>query len=397
MGLIGPGFIAEHHLDAVRRLEGVEIVGIAGSSPQSGRDRARVLGVRQAFDSYHDLLAEQQIDVVHNTTPSHLHYEISLAALRAGKHVISDKPLASTAWQCEELCEAAASAGVVAAVTFNYRGYAAVQQARTMAHGDELGQQVYIHGHYLQDWMADDHVFSWRIDPVCAGESAALIDVGAHWCDLAEYLSGSRISQVLADLHTAIPIRFSSGTSQTFAGPARDHGTPVEVHCEDLASLLLKFENGARGCLKVAQVLPGHKNDLQIEVCGRAASVRWEQEKPNELWIGYANAPNAVMSMQASLLAPQARAYASLPAGHPAGWPDAFRAVVSDIYDWIRADRTATRQPATLCTFEDAHRISVIIESMLESHKRGGVWIDVPQKNLEGTREIVAAAGGERR
>jgi predicted dehydrogenase len=210
-----------------------------------------------------------------------------MAALQAGKHVVSDKPLAMDVAQCRALHDAALRAKVAHVVTFNYRGNPLVQHARALVANGDVGKVTYVHGQYLQDWLADDRVWSWRMDPRKGGASAALLDIGSHWCDLAEHVSGLRITSVLADLHTVVPVRQRPVAN---GKPER-----VRVRSEDLASVLLRFGNGARGCLRVGQVLPGHKNDLQLEVNGRAASLRWLQERQNELWIGRYAQPDTIV------------------------------------------------------------------------------------------------------
>lgn len=379
MGLVGPGFIAAHHIDAVRRLGDTAVIGIAGSSLDSAKKRARELHVERAYASYQELITDPAIHVVHNTTPNHLHKEVSLAALRAGKHVISDKPLASSVQESRELFEAARNAGVAHVVTFNYRGHALVQQARAMIAKGELGAQVFVHGCYLQDWLTDEQTYTWRLDPKLGGASSALGDIGSHWCDLAEHVTGARITAVLADLHTAVPLRQAptvatkAFTKQTKTAKRRE----IRITSEDLASVLLRFDNGARGCLMVGQVLPGHKNDLRLEVNGRLASVAWQQEKPNQLWLGHHAQPNTLLSRDPALLDPAARGYTHLPAGHPDGWSDAFRNLIADAYAWIRQGGTPESKPAALPTFADGYRNSLVVDAMLRSHAAGGVWQDV--------------------
>ncbi|MGO4702496.1 Gfo/Idh/MocA family protein [Dyella sp. 2RAB6] len=379
MGLVGPGFIAAHHLDAVRRLGDVDIVGIAGSSLESAQARARELGVDRAYADYRELLADPAVQVVHNTTPNHLHREISLAALQAGKHVISDKPLASNLAESRELHEAARTAGVAHVVTFNYRGYPLIQQARAMIAKGKLGAQVFVHGCYLQDWLTDERAYSWRLDPKRGGASSALGDIGSHWCDLAEHVTGARIVAVLADLHTAVPVReVPAASPKAFAKAAKTAPRKkIKIASEDLASVLLRFDNGARGCVTIGQVLPGHKNDLRLEVSGREASLAWRQEQPNDLWIGHHAQPNTVLTRDPALLDPAARAYAHLPAGHPEAWPDAFRNLIADAYAWIRHGGAPAKKPSALPTFADGYRNSLLVDAMLRSHAAGGVWQDV--------------------
>ena len=376
MGLIGPGFIAAHHLDAVRRLGDVEIVGIAGSSLESAKKRARELNAGRAYTSYQELLADPTVHVVHNTTPNHLHREVSLAALRAGKHVISDKPLASSSQEARELHEAASKAGVAHVVTFNYRGYPLVQQARAMIAKGKVGPAVFVHGCYLQDWLTDERAYSWRLDPKLGGASSALGDIGSHWCDLAEHVTGARITAVLADLHTAVPVREApAALPKAFAGAAKSAPRrKIKITSEDVASVLLRFDNGARGCVTVGQVLPGHKNDLRLEVNGRLASLAWRQEQPNELWVGHHAQANTLMTRDPALLDPAARGYAHLPAGHPEAWADAFGNLLADAYAWIRRGGAPETKPAALPTFADGYRNSLLVDAMLKSHAAGGVW-----------------------
>jgi predicted dehydrogenase len=368
MGLVGPGFIAAHHLDAVRRLGYVDVVGIAGSSAVSAQRKAREWNVDQAYGDYRELIGDPVIEVVHNTTPNYLHFEVSMTALRAGKHVVSDKPLAVNAEQCRQLYVAAQEAGVAHVVTFNYRGNPLVQQARAMVAEGDLGKVSFVHGQYLQDWLSDENVYSWRMDTHQGGASAALLDIGSHWCDLAEHVTGLKITSVLADLTTVVPLRYSPSPGSP--GKRRR----VKVTSEDLASVLLRFDNGARGCLCVGQVLPGHKNDLQLEVNGRSASLRWRQERQNELWIGRYAQPDSVLTKDPTLLADEARRYAHLPAGHHEAWADAFCNVIADAYQWIGLGGVPKAKPAALPTFADGYRSARLIEAMLRSHAEGGVW-----------------------
>jgi len=379
MGLVGPGFVGAHHIDAVRRLGFVDVVAIAASSEASARKKADALGVAKAYGSYEALVADPDVHVVHNTTPNYLHVPVILAALARRKHVISDKPLAMTAGDARRLLDAASDAGVVHAVTFNYRGNPLVQQAREMIAGGELGDVHFIHGAYLQDWLLEETDFSWRLEPDKGGESSAVGDIGSHWCDLVQHVAGRRIVEVLADLTTVIGTRLKPVESiEAFARGGRDGRQAVSIRCEDLASILLRFEGGAKGSVSVGQVCAGHKNGLWFEVNGRRASVRWLQERQNELWIGRRDAANATLAKDPSLLAPAARAYAHLPGGHQEGWADAFCNVIRDVYSFIAAGRQMSdHRPPAFATFEDGYHAACIVDAILESHRRGAVWTSV--------------------
>jgi predicted dehydrogenase len=272
---------------------------------------------------------------------------------------------------------------VVHAVTFNYRGNPLVQQAREMVARGEVGAVHHVHGAYLQDWLLTPSDYTWRLDKAIGGESSALGDIGSHWCDLAEHVTGQRIEAVLADLTTAVPRRLKpSASTQAFDTASAGTREPVTVTSEDLATVLLRFDGGARGVVTVGQVCAGHKNDLSLEVHGATASLRWEQERADTLWVGRRETPSGVIVKDPALLHDAARAYVRLPGGHQQGWSDAFFNVMRDIYEVV-AGRGGARPPA-FATFEDGCRSARLIEAMLESHKGGGVWTRVAAPQMAG-------------
>jgi predicted dehydrogenase len=363
MGLVGSGFIGPHHLDAVRRISFARPIGVAGSSPEQARSKAVSLGLDRSYDSYHELIADPDIDVIHNCTPNHLHFEVNAAAIKAGKHIVSDKPLGMNRDESRELLRMAREAGVFHAVTFNYRGNPLVQHAR-YALRDNIGEPKFIHGHYLQDWLLYDTDYSWRLEPDKGGPASALGDIGSHWCDLAEHVTNTRITHVLAELTTTVPVR---------------QGKPIVV--EDLATVVLRFTNGAKGCFTVSQVAAGHKNDLVLEVNGSKASMRWRQEDQNELWIGHRNEANVVLAKDPNLMNGGGQAFASLPGGHQESWADAFHNIVTQIYASIINGTPAERGRISpvVATFEDGYRSNCITDAILASAKAGGVWTEVPK------------------
>jgi predicted dehydrogenase len=377
MGLVGAGFVGPHHVDAVRRLGFVDIVAIAGSNDESGRSKAEALGARKGYSSYQALLDDPDVQVVHNATPNYLHYEVTSAALSKGKHVVSDKPLAMTSGQAKRLVNEAQHAGVVAAVTFNYRGNPLVQQARAAIARGDIGTPHFLHGHYLQDWLLKDTDFSWRLDPEKGGPSSAVGDIGSHWCDLAQHVTGLRITHVLGDITTVVKKRKKPRGSREAFQVGSDDGEPVDVRLEDLASVLVRFDNGARGCFSVGQVCGGHKNDLVLEVCGAKASLRWRQEAQNELWMGHRDKANELLHKEPALLDADVRRYAHLPAGHQEGWADAFCNVMREIYRCIAEGPPYPALPPMAATFEDGFRANRIVDAILESAADGGAWTRV--------------------
>jgi len=381
MGLVGPGFVGAHHIDAVRRLGYVDVVAIAASSDASARKKADALGVPKAYGSYEALVADPDVHVVHNTTPNYLHVPVVRAALAAGKHVISDKPLAMTAADARLLLDAANEARVVHAVTFNYRGNPLVQQAREMIRAGEIGDVHFVHGAYLQDWLLEPTDFSWRLEPEKGGASSAMGDIGSHWCDLVQHVVGQRIVEVLADLTTVIGTRLKPAAStEAFARGGREGRQPVAIESEDLATILVRFDGGAKGSVSVGQVCAGHKNGLWFEANGRRGSLRWLQERQNELWIGRRDGPNAMLPKDPSLLLPAAQRYAHLPGGHQEAWADAFCNVMRDVYGVIVEGRPMSDpRPPAFASFEDGYHSACVVDAVLESHRRGSVWTRVAE------------------
>jgi len=374
MGLVGAGFVGPHHIDAVRRLGFVDVVAIACSSHESGREKAEALGVRKGYGSYQALLDDPDVQVVHIATPNHLHYEVTSAALAKGRHVVSDKPLAMTSAQAKRLVSEAQRAGVVTAVTFNYRGNPLVQQARLAIARGDIGSPHFLHGHYLQDWLLKDTDYSWRVDPEKAGASSAVADIGTHWCDLAQHVTGLRITHVLGDITTVVKKRKKPSASREAFQAGSGDGELVDIRLEDLASVLVRFDNGARGSFSVGQVCSGHKNDLVLEVCGAKASLRWRQEDQNELWIGHRDRANEILQKDPSLLDERVRPYAHLPGGHQESWADAFFNVIREIYTCVAAGPPYPALSPMVATFEDGFRANRIVDAILESAADGGAW-----------------------
>jgi predicted dehydrogenase len=378
MGIVGAGFVGPHHIDAVRRLGFVDVIAVAGSNDASAKAKAEALHVPRAYGSYEALINDPDVQVVHNATPNYLHYRVTAAAIAKGKHVISDKPLAMTAAESKKLLEQAERAGIVHAVTFNYRGNPLVQQARhAIARGD-IGKPHFLHGYYLQDWLSRDSDFSWRLEPDKGGASSALGDIGSHWCDLAQHMSGLRITHVLGDITTVVPARKRpKGSRDAFSAGAGGEDTElVDIQVEDLASVLVRFDNGAKGTFSAGQVCPGHKNDLVLEICGSAASVLWRQEQQNELWLGHRDRANEILQKDPGLIDADVRGYARLPGGHQEAWADAFSNLMRDIYGYIAAGPGAARPPA-IATFEDGYRANCVVEAILDSAREGGRWVRV--------------------
>ena len=379
MGLIGAGLVGPQHVEAVRRLGFVDVVAVAGSSEVSAQAKADAMGIPKAYGNYEALIDDPDVQVVHNCTPNYLHLPVNMAVIERRKHIVSDKPLAMNAGEAKQLLDAVNKAGVVHAVTFNYRGNPLVQQARALIAGGDLGSVHFIHGHYLQDWLIKETDFSWRIEPEKGGPSSAMGDIGSHWCDLVQHVSGLRIEAVLADLTTVIPTRRKPAAArETFTATTDNEGVPFTVEVEDLGSVLVRFENGCKGMFSAGQVCAGHKNDLVFEINGLGGSVRWKQERQNELWVGRRDDGNIEIAKDPGALAPSVQAYTHLPGGHQEGWATAFHNVLRDIYTFIASGKDPNDpRPPAFATFEDGYRINRIVDAILASSAAGGVWSPV--------------------
>jgi predicted dehydrogenase len=376
--VVGTGFIGGVHLDALRRL-GVGIRGVVGSSPERAELRARQLGVGHAYASFEEMLADPAVDVVHITSPNDAHAEQAEAALRAGKHVVCEKPLALTSEQTARLRRTAEETGLVAAVNFNIRFYPQVHEMRARIRDGAIGAPYLVTGGYQQDWLLHDTDWNWRADAEQGGALRVVGDVGSHWFDLAGFVTGQRIAEVVADLPTFVPVRRRpTGPVETFSGAAAGAaaGDTVDVAStsEDAAVVLIRFEGGARGSLVASQVSAGHKNDISIEVNGAQSSLAWRGERPDRLWIGHRSAPNESLVSDGSLLTPDAAAIARLPGGHVEGFENAFAAMYRAIYADVAAG-TPSEQPA-YATFDDGHEEMLVVEAVARS-ARTGSWVAI--------------------
>ncbi|MGN6380561.1 MAG: Gfo/Idh/MocA family protein, partial [Gaiellales bacterium] len=318
-------------------------------------------------------LDDDGIDAVHNCTPNNLHAEINAAALDAGKHLLSEKPLAMNAAETAGLAQRAAEAGVVSGVCFNYRHFPLVQEARSLL-ARELGPPHLIRGGYLQDWLLDETDWNWRLDSSLAGATRAVGDIGSHWIDLVQHVTGGRIRRVYARLGRLHDVRRRpAAAEQTFGRAADARAEPVEVDTEDFATAMFELEDGCPGVFTVSQVTPGMRNRLSFEVDTRAACLSWDQERSNRLWMGRRDGANRELVRDPALLSEPAAGLVHYPAGHQEGWPDALRNLMDDFYAAIREGRGA---PTTVAGFADAHQVMQAVDAIAESG-RSGAWVEV--------------------
>jgi predicted dehydrogenase len=367
--VIGTGFVAAVHVDALRRL-GIEVAGVVGSRPE----RAREKGLAPVYESVEEMLADD-VHVVHVTTPNHLHHPQVKAALAAGKHVVCEKPLAMTSDESAELVELARGSGLVHCTNFNLRFYPLVQQARALVRGGAVGEVWDVHGGYLQDWLLRPTDWNWRLQPEQGGVLRAVADIGSHWLDAVEFVTGLRVAELCADLATVLPVRQRpTGEVETFAAADDVERVDAPVATEDLANVLLRFEGGARGAMVVSQVSSGRKNSLRFEIDGSEGAVTWDGERHEELWLGHRDRPNEVLFRNPALMAPEAAARTAMPAGHAEGYADTFRELYRAVYAAVEAG--AMPDEPDFPTFEDGHRAQLLGDAIATSHRRHG-WTAV--------------------
>jgi predicted dehydrogenase len=362
-GFVGAGFMAEVHSRAARAA-GAEIAGIASSSPAGAARAKDRFGVERAYPSVQDLIEDDAIDVIHVCSPNATHLALADAALKAGKHVVCEKPLATNVKDATHLVELAGTAGTVATVPFVYRFHPMVREARTRVASGQTGRISTIQGSYLQDWLLSRDDDNWRVDAGLGGPSRAFADIGSHLCDLIEFVTNDRI------------IRIGAVSRTLFSGRANHE----DVQTEDLVAAVFATDAGAVGNLLVSQVAPGRKNRLMIEISGTESTVQFDQEAPETLWLGK-RAGSELLVRDPGALGADAARLSVLPAGHPQGYQDAFNAFVADTYAAINGDIRDG-----LPTFRDGLRAAVLTESILESSKYGE-WVDVKEvKELEGVQ-----------
>ncbi len=375
--VVGAGFIGPVHVEALLRI-GVEVTGVLGVSDAESRATAERLGLSKAYRSFEEVLEDGAVKVVHIATPNRLHYPMAKAVLEAGKHVLCEKPLAMNSAESRELVELARTSGLAAAVNYNIRYYPLCLEAADIVRRGDLGDVYSVCGSYVQDWLLYPTDYNWRVLAEEGGELRAIADIGTHWLDLVHAITGLEVEAVCADLSTVHPVRQRPvGEVQTFkgkekGGPAKTE--PVDITTEDYGAVLMRFKEGARGCLEVSQVTSGRKNCLRYEIAGAQRALAWCSERPNELWAGHRNRPNETLIRDPALVSDRARHFINYPGGHNEGFPDTFKQCFRAFYEYIEAGDFAA--PPTFPTFADGHREIVLCEAILRSHREQR-WVEL--------------------
>ena len=376
VGVVGLGFIGPAHIEALRRIPGIEVVAISHHTKEKAETKAGQLRIPKAYTDFYEMIEREALDAVHICTPNHLHYPMAKAALEKGIHVICEKPLAIKLVEAQELVDLAAKAALVNAVHFNIRYYPVVRQMKMMREKGDLGEVFSVLGSYLQDWLFYATDYNWRLEPEQSGDSRAIADIGSHLIDLLEYVSGLKVTQVMADFNTVHKNRKKPlKPVETYSGKmlsAEDYAD-VPIHTEDHATVLLRFDNGNKGSVTVSQVSAGRKNRLSLEISGAKSTMSWCSESPNELWIGHRDQPNEVMLRDPALFYPEAAALVAYPGGHNEGFPDTSKQLFKEVYaDILNGKSDQPLYP----TFADGYRELLLCEKIVESHRKEA-WVRV--------------------
>lgn len=369
VAIIGAGFIGPAHVEALRRL-GVPIRGIMGCDQAESESAKQKLNLPRAYKDMDELLADKSVESVHLCVPNVLHYPYAKRVLKAGKHVMCEKPLAMNSNESAELAELAKTSGLAAGVCYNLRFYPLNLEVRSMVQRGDMGKVYTVNGSYVQDWLLYDTDYNWRVLADQGGALRAVADIGTHWIDLVLSMTGLEVEEIFADLKTVHETRFRpKGEVQTFTGKAdAPRATePVKITTEDYAAILFRFKGGARGSLNVSQVSAGRKNCLRYEIAGAKCSVAWNSEQPEELWIGRREKASELMLRDPSLLGDLARGYTNYPGGHHEGFPDAFKQCFRAFYQYIAAGDFKAKP--MFPTFEEGHREVQLCETILKSHQ----------------------------
>ncbi|MDK9603343.1 Gfo/Idh/MocA family protein [Lelliottia wanjuensis] len=375
VGIVGSGFIGPAHIEALRRLGFVQVVALCDGTLDQAQEKVRALNVPHAYGNVEELLAHPGLQVVHNCTPNHLHAQINRQILAAGKHLFSEKPLCMTPEEARELVEMAERAGVIHGVSFVYRQFAMVRQAASMMRAGSVGRLFAAHGSYLQDWMLHETDYNWRVDAALGGASRAVADIGSHWCDTVQFVTGRRIVEVMADLSIVWPKRKANvAGNQTFTQESAAVYEDKPVTTEDFGSVLFRFDDGSKGSFSVSQVSAGRKNRLSFEINGSERSLAWDQEVPQQLWIGHRAQANQLLTDDPGLMNKDAADSAHFPGGHIEGWPDAFKNMMAQFYRAVQAN--AMPENPLFATFHDGANVMYIIDAIVKSHQQQR-WIRV--------------------
>ncbi len=376
VAITGTGFMGPAHTEGLRRL-GMDPVGILGSSAEKSARAAENLAIGKGYRDYDELLADDAVQVVHITSPNRVHFDQASRAMKAGKHVLIEKPLSMTSDESAALVALAKETGVVAGVNYNIRYYPLNIEARERVRRGDIGTVFSIFGGYVQDWLLYPTDYNWRVLAEEGGALRAVADIGTHWMDLMQTITGQKIEAVFADLTTVYPQRQRpKGEVETFSGKVQSQQATdtIDINTEDFGSVLLRFAGGAKATMFVSQTTAGRKNALRYEISGAKGSMAWNGERPNEMWLGHRNEANQILFRDPGLVSEAARNFIGYPGGHSEGYDDTFKMCFKDYYTYLDTGDFSAPQPFP--TLEEGHYEILLCEAILKSHQEQK-WVTV--------------------
>jgi predicted dehydrogenase len=377
-GIIGMGYIGVSHIEAIRRIGFAELVAVADVDYNLAKRKADEFYIPKCYRAIEELLADEEIQVVHNCTPNHLHAEINEKIIKAGKHIFTEKPLTRTSKEAEKLIELLKdNTKLIAGVNFNYRMNPLVQEMKSRIRNGEIGRPNLVHGSYLQDWLLYETDYNWRLEPEICGPSRCVADIGSHWMDAVQTVLRAKITEVCSDLVTVIPVRKKPKTQvETFSLNRDAEYEDREIKTEDYGAVLFKMDNGIHGVFYVSEVTAGRGCYFNFEIDGSKASVQWNQEAADNMWMGFRDRDNLQVMRNPNNMSPEAKEYSYLAKGHPEGWNDAFRNNIYSFYRFIADGKLMHEDECDFATFEDGYYIIKITEAILKSNQTRG-WVQV--------------------
>ncbi len=377
-GIIGMGYIGASHIEALRRIGFIECAAVADIDYNLAKKKADAFYIPKCYRTVDEMIADPQIDVIHNCTPNYLHREINEKVIRAGKHIFSEKPLAMTSVETQSMLNLLKEhPDVVHGVNYCYRMNPLVQETRVRYEKGELGKALLVHGSYLQDWLLYDTDYNWRIEPEISGPSRCISDIGTHWMDIVQCILGAKITEVCADLVTVFPVRKKPlGQVETFSANSSNEYEVKEVKTEDYGAVLFKMDNGTSGVFHVSEVSAGRGCYLNFEIDGSECSVAWNQEQGDRMWVGRRNGDNNIVLRNPAQLHGEVQPFTHLAKGHPEGWNDAEMATVFAYYDFIRQGKKQGVDKEYFANFEDGHYQVKLVEAILKSNEKRA-WVKV--------------------
>ena len=369
--VIGTGYIGPLTIEALRRLGNVRIAGVCDANTALAKRIAAKYDIKKVFNCWQEAVEDKSINVVHTCSPNRLHYEMNKAAIQAGKHVLSEKPLAMSVAEAEELAALAGKTGIVTGINFCYRYYPLVLEMASRVLSGRVGKVRMVTGTWFQDWLSGPDDWSWRLERRESGPSNTAADLGSHWFDLAQFITGMKVTEVMADFSTLIPVRNKPQQQViAFEKAGNTRSRQVKVELEDYAAILFRLSGGAPGSFTTCQVACGRKSDTEIQVYGSDCSLAWDHRYSNRLWVGYRDKPNETLIEGPALQNAVSGSYASLPAGHPLGYHDALLNLLKDFYTDVAAGGRDRKRTLPRPTFNDGVDEMRILEAIVNSVKK---------------------------